>query len=148
MAENPWDPTFWDERAPGMWARPREQAWEKRSDAILNRPFISDKWDPRPELQSRIEDQRGLTLPQLDLQAKFLQSRGAYGLDPISPRIGAYYNSQLDPKYNVDTPLGTELGRGNIETAANEIARKRAGEILAMHVQEPVKKLVKKKDVK
>lgn len=53
-------------------------------------------FDPRSDVP--IEDQRGMTLKQLDLQAKYLRSRGAYGpqtpfepdLSPLSRALGAH----------------------------------------------------------
>ena len=147
---HPWD-VYLEQRAPGMWYRPNEQAYFKKSDAILNKPFISDAFDPRPDLQPRIEDQRGLTLPELNLQAKFQKARGlgAWDQNAIPP---------LDPAAP-HSAMAQALGSENVEHAAQEIAMRHAGDALSMHAPEhnwgrpdlptgPPKKMIKKKEVK
>lgn len=61
--------------------------------------------EPRQDLD--IEDQRGMSLPQLNLQAKYLQSQGAYKpLPPLEPTM---------------SPMAEALGAKQIPAAAKEI---------------------------
>jgi hypothetical protein len=141
--QNPWD-SFWQQRAPGLWTRPDQQGFERRMDTILNRPFVSNAFDPRPGAPLP-EDQRGLTLPELDLQAKFQRARA---LGPWAEKAGAF----LDPAA-AQSEAARDLGVGNVEDAAKRIALAHAGDILSMHAPTgpappPPKKVIKKKEVK
>ena len=117
-------------RTPGMFYRPNEINYQKRADDSVNKRFIARDWgavgsnlDPRPDLASRIEDQRGLTPAELDLQARFQKSRG---IGPWGP------GHDLDPE-QARGPMAKALGVDDIQEAANRIALRHAGEILAQH---------------
>ena len=119
-------------RSSGLFYRPYEINYHRRSDNILNRRYISPDWgavgsnlDPRPDLASRIEDQRGLTPAELDLQARFQKSRSMGAWAP---------GSSLDPDpEQARGPMAKALGVDNIKEAADRIALRHAGEILAQH---------------
>jgi hypothetical protein len=139
--QNPWDP-FWVDRTAGLWYRPNEQSYFQRSDTMLNRPFIDPKWSG-PDISTRpVIDQRGMTLPELDLQARFQRARN---LGPWDPEWEAKF--PFDPTAP-PTPLEKDIGVNDIEPAARAIAARHAGEVLSMHAPEPPKKVVKKKEVK
>lgn len=124
MAEkdyNPFDPeqnreTEWDtlfaQRTPGMSWRPFEIRAEKIMDNAQTRPFregaVGSNLDPRPDLASRLDDQRGLTLPELDLQARFMKSRGLGPWDPEGPQT---WSDREPPPLN---PMAEALGANDI----------------------------------
>jgi hypothetical protein len=126
---NPWDP-FWMARTGGLWYRPNEQAYFKKADNAENAAYIDKRFVNRPDVP--VEDQRGLTLPELDLQAKFQKLRGLSSWDPkaITP---------LDPTAS-QSPMAQALGYNDTDAAAKEVAKeialRHAGEILSMHVPE------------
>jgi hypothetical protein len=146
---NPFDPeqhkdlwdTFFFQRAPGMWYRPDQISFDRATDTIMSAPYASGgHFDPRPDIP--VEDQRGLSPAELDLQAQFQKSRGlgpwekpAFGLDPEAPA----------------TPMAKALGVDDIKSAANEIALRQAGETLSMHkpdIKVEAPRRIKKKEVK
>ena len=83
------------------------------------RPPGKDYFDPRfaegppsPKLQQDIEEQRGMTYPELDLQAKFQKSRGAYGPPEWEPPSPASYHYSDLTKYPLDPRLAPGLEGG------------------------------------
>ena len=64
---------------------------------------------PSPKLQQDIEEERGMTYPELDLQAKFQRSRGLEGLYPeyVPGPPTSFYPQDLP-----DRPLDPGLGKG------------------------------------
>jgi hypothetical protein len=131
MADNPFDPedggippedTFrrrWMVRAgaPGYGLDAgaiREQ--KERAEDIRPEGGAFDYFDPKfaggpssPKLSQDIEEQRGMTYPELDLQAKFQKSRGMGGLYPeyVPGPPTSFY-----PQDVPDRPLDPGLGKG------------------------------------
>jgi len=81
------------------------------------RPPGKDYFDPRfaggppsPKLQQGIEEERGMTYPELDLQAKFQRSRGLEGLYPgYKPAGPTEFNLRDLKMYPLDPGAGKGL---------------------------------------
>jgi hypothetical protein len=78
----------------------QEQAKDLRG--VAGTPPEGNWWDPqRTDQEGRIEDQRGMTAPQADLQARFQRSRGIIRPDypipeePIAQNKGGYYSKDV-----------------------------------------------------
>jgi len=106
--------TLWWRRAarPGQVALGRqsiEDSARAQDAALMSRWSSMGHFDPRPDIMAKIEDQRGMYLPELDLQAKYLAQHGAYAgnlLDPLSYRTPAW-----------SSDMASELGGRDLDKA-------------------------------
>jgi len=111
--------TLWWKRAarPGQVALGRqsiEDAARAQDAALMSRWGSMGHFDPRPDIMAKIEDQRGMYLPELDLQAKYLQQHGAYTgnlLDPLSYRTPAWSSPMADALGGRDLDRAVAFGR-------------------------------------